>query len=126
PAAGACPALARFAKACREAVDPGRLHQLALSLGLSVTSLSRFGVGWSAGHAAWTFPMVDHTGTVLGMRLRLPDGRKLSVRGGKEGLFLPRDFAAQSPVLIAEGPTDAAALLDLGFPAALGRPSCTA
>ena len=40
--------LARLARDYREAVDPGRLHQLAVSLGLSVTSLCQLGVGWSA------------------------------------------------------------------------------
>jgi DNA primase len=69
--------------------------------------------------------MYDEEGRVPGIRLRYPDGRKLSVKGGKEGLFLPRDFVPQSPVLIAEGPTDAAALLDLGIPSVVGRPSCT-
>jgi hypothetical protein len=68
---------------------------------------------------------------VLGVRLRLSGGRKLSVKGGKEGLFVPGPHPNPLPkgegtglLLIAEGPTDTAALLDLGF-SAVGRPSCT-
>jgi phage/plasmid primase-like uncharacterized protein len=75
--------------------------------------------------------MSNTVGDVLGIRLRLADGRKLSVKGGKEGLFLPGPHPAPLPegegtgaLLIAEGPTDTAALLDLGF-SAVGRPSCT-
>jgi len=61
---------------------------------------------------------------VRGIRLRHLDGRKLSVRGGREGLFVPRDLATSERLLVCEGATDAAALLDLGL-TAIGRPSCT-
>jgi hypothetical protein len=105
------------------AVDASRLTALAHSLGLSAASLLRLGVGWSVGHGAWTFPMSDSAGRVVGIRLRLPDGRKLSIRGGREGLFIPSDLAPDGPLLISEGPTDCTALLDLGFNA-FGRPSC--
>jgi DNA primase len=113
----------RFRRGC----DPKRLAGLARSLGLSVESLTAFRAGWSGGHLAWTFPMSDPaTGRVVGIRLRLPSGKKLSVKGGREGLFLPDPLDLYAGrLLIAEGPTDAAALLDMGFPAAVGRPSCT-
>jgi hypothetical protein len=114
-----------FAKLAAEycaAVQPQALARLAASLGLSVESLGRLGVGWASGHRAWTFPMIDAAGKVLGIRLRRPDGRKLSIKGGKEGLFIPGALDG-GRLLIAEGPTDAAALLDLGF-SAVGRPSC--
>ena len=65
--------------------------------------------------------MTDAAGDVLGIRLRLPGGRKLSIKGGKEGLFLPEGIDADGPLLVCEGPTDTAALLDLGF-SAVGRP----
>jgi phage/plasmid primase-like uncharacterized protein len=109
----------------RAAVRPEALARLAVSLGLSVESLRRLGVGWSGKHRAWSFAMTDAGGAVLGIRLRRPDGRKLAVRGGKEGLFVPEGFdVAGGRLLITEGPTDTAALLDLGFPA-VGRPSCS-
>ncbi len=123
---GGGPDLARLAQDYQEAVDPGRLHQFAASLGLSVTSLCQLGVGWSAQHRAWSFPMMDPDGDVLGIRLRRPDGFKFAVTGGREGLFLPAaDSDESSPLYVCEGPTDAAALLDMGFRNVAGRPSCT-
>ncbi|MCY2929852.1 MAG: hypothetical protein NTV86_10235 [Planctomycetota bacterium] len=68
--------------------------------------------------------MSDDSGKVLGIRLRFPDGRKLAVPGGREGLFIPQGLAYSGPLLVAEGPTDTAALLDLGYEA-IGRPCCT-
>ena len=112
----------------RAAVRAEALDKLAATLGVSAESLRRLGIGWSAKHRAWAFPMQDVAGNVLGIRLRLPSGRKLSVHGGREGLFLPTLTTDHWPpttmLLIAEGPTDTAALLDLGF-LAVGRPSCT-
>ena len=67
--------------------------------------------------------MSNANGKVLGIRLRRPNGFKFAVTGSKAGLFLPTDLAGHD-LLIAEGPTDTAALLDLGF-SAVGRPSCT-
>lgn len=119
------PDLERLAAQYRDDLDPGRLYQLAASLGLSVPSLCHLGIGWSTDHRAWSFPMSDVHGNVLGIRLRRPDGVKFAVRGGKEGLFLPSTVGDESsPLLICEGPTDAAALLDLGFRNVVGRPSC--
>ncbi|HBI47066.1 MAG TPA: hypothetical protein DDY78_30065 [Planctomycetales bacterium] len=116
----------RLADEFQQAVDPGRLHQLAVSLGLSVASLCQLGVGWSADHRAWSFPMTDAGGAVLGVRLRRPNGVKFAVKGGREGLFLPATAGEKlSPLYICEGPTDTAALLQIGFSNVAGRPSCT-
>lgn len=117
------------------------LLELSDELGVSPESLTRLGVGWAQQHRAWSFPMRDARGLVRGIRLRGPSGAKWSVKGGREGLFLPSGLAdvdgldimdmlditseGVSPrLLVCEGPTDCAALLDLGF-AAVGRPSCT-
>lgn len=116
-----------FAKLAAEFIatsQPGDLMRLASRLDLSVASLRRLGVGWSASRRAWTFPMRDADGRIRGIRLRLCDGRKLSVKGGREGLFIPTDLDLSGRLLVCEGPTDAAAMLDLGL-AAVGRPSCT-
>jgi DNA primase len=70
--------------------------------------------------------MTDAAGRMLGIRLRSPDGTKFAVKGGKEGLFIPANVGGDpDPQLICEGPTDAAALLDMGFRNVVGRPSCT-
>lgn len=122
PAAGDALDFAALAADCAAAVPQGGIELLARGLGVSAESLRRLGVGWD-GHA-WTFPMRDATGRVCGIRRRLPDGRKLSVRGGREGLFVPADLPDGGLLFVAEGPTDCAALLTLGF-ACVGRPSCT-
>jgi hypothetical protein len=97
---------------------------LARGLGVSVVNLRRLRIGWSTRHGAWSFPMTGAAGRVLGIRLRKQNGRKFAVSGGREGLFLPADLDTRGRILICEGPTDTAALLDLDF-AAVGRPSCT-
>ena len=123
-------AIAKLAGDCQAAIGRGapisdlrRLADLAESLGLSISSLRALGIGWSKAHKAWTFPMQNAKGRITGIRLRHPSGKKLSVRGGKEGLFLP-DAKPGGRLLICEGPTDVAALFDLRL-YAVGRPSCS-
>lgn len=113
-----------LAARCAAAVNSDRLQRLADELVLSVASLHRLDIGWSADHRAWTFPMTDAGGRVLGIRLRRANGFKFAVRGGHDGLFIPSDLTSNGPLLICEGPTDTTALIDLGFNA-VGRASCT-
>jgi hypothetical protein len=69
--------------------------------------------------------MTDVGGRVLGIRLRLENGRKFAVTGGREGLFIPTGLPdSPTTLFVAEGATDCAALLDLGL-SAVGRSSCT-
>lgn len=84
------------------------------------------GVGWARQYDAWSFPMRDVNGAVRGIRLRRPNGFKFAVVGSKEGLFLPElpEESTDPLLLISEGATDAAALLDFGFRGVVGRPSC--
>lgn len=123
-----------LAELYRASLDPGRLEGFAQALGVSVESLDRLHVGWSAEHQAWSFPMTDVRDTVLGIRLRRPGGSKFAVKGSREGLFVPnsdvrdgqgRSRKGSSQLLIVEGPTDTAALLEMGFEDVVGRPSCT-
>lgn len=115
--------LARY----RAATVPGELRQLADRLGVSVVSLQRLGCCWAPDKRAWAFAMRDPAGEVVGIRLRSDDGRKWAVKGSHQGLFTPDDGTLPDlaeRIFIVEGPTDAAALLDLGF-VVVGRPSCT-
>jgi DNA primase len=98
-----------------------KLNGLASSLGVSTASLNRLNVGWDG--KAYTFPMSNDFGKIIGIQRRFPNGRKVSVKHSKTGLFIPSDLPAESTLLICEGPTDTAAALDLGY-AAFGRPSC--
>ncbi len=95
----------------------------AKMLGVSVRSLERLQMGWNG--KGYTFPMRDGRERVIGIRVRGNKG-KWSVPGSHNGLFWPEGVyrGNDSPLMICEGPTDCAALLDLGF-AAIGRPSCT-
>lgn len=118
------------------AVDKFRLSELSASLG--VRSLKCFEIGYSHERRAWTFPMRDGKRRIIGFRTRGADGEKRCVTGSRNGLFIPigldlvkgydlpfdtGDRVELPPVLLLpEGPTDAAAALDLGF-RAIGRPS---
>jgi len=99
-----------------------QVADLARSLGVSSHSLRRLGVGWNGW--AWSFPMRDSAGVVVGIRLRKRNGEKLAVRGGLEGLFIPSGLDPAAPLFIVEGPTDCAAVLDCGL-SAIGRPCCS-
>lgn len=119
------PDLAGLARRYADAIKPDDIKQFAAELGLTTDSLCRLQVGWAREYSSYSFPMSDAAGRIVGIRLRRPRGSKWAVWGGHEGLFLPTGDAASSErLLITEGPTDCAALLDLQF-SAVGRPSCT-
>lgn len=127
--------LQQLAANCRTAATDTAVARLAIRLGLTPTALRRLGIGWASTAfletfgtgcvepGAWTFPMVDATNRVVGIRLRGLSGYKFAVRGSAQGIFVPTQLSSRSPLLLAEGPTDTAALLDLGFDA-VGRPNC--
>ena len=96
---------------------------LAESLGVEYGSLSTLGAAWAPEHDAWAFPMSDGSGKIVGIRLRNSEGRKWAVTGSKQGLFVPAISPMGKLAVIAEGPTDTAALLSIGM-FAIGRPSC--
>lgn len=118
----------------RASVALSELERLSHELGVSVESLQRLGVGWCGW--GWTFPMTDISRSLRGIRVRKRNGIKLAVTGSRDGLFIPdpqddldtldaldTSPGGVPPLLICEGPTDTAALLDLGFDV-VGRPSC--
>jgi hypothetical protein len=111
--------LRRFGRDTRTA----EVERLATTLGVSQESLLRLGIVWAAPHRAWAFPMCDALRVTTGIRLRAENGQKWAVRGSRNGLFWPDALAGSGPLLLGEGPTDVAALLDLGYDA-IGRPSC--
>lgn len=115
---------AAMAGGCSLSLGDDHRESLAAHLGVSADSLVRLCVGWSGQNDAFTFPMRDAGNNFVGIRLRGRDGRKWSVKGGREGLFVPHDLGGVDQLLVCEGPTDTAALMDLGF-TAVGRPSCT-
>jgi hypothetical protein len=67
--------------------------------------------------------MFNGYGNMVGIRLRAQSGKKFSVTGSHQGLFIPKDGWDQM-LMLTEGPTDCAAAIDLGY-WAIGRPSCS-
>jgi len=112
------------AEACDPAGLKPRYHVLGLQLGLSDNSLERLLVGWLPQYSAWTFPMWDGHGRMIGIRLRGLNGDKWCVPGSFNGIFHPLNVANDEDTLLAigEGPTENAALLDLDFDA-IARPN---
>ena len=114
------------------AVGPHHLDILSRKLGVSVESLRRMEIGWIDQQVngrqtrAWAFPMRHGRGKMCGLRLRSDGGSKWTYPGSRTGIFIPRDLPAGGRRLaVVEGPTDCAAAMDLGIPAAIARPSCT-
>jgi len=97
------------------------IDRLAEELGVSIRSLERLEAGWNGNI---TFPMRDGRERIIGIRVQGTKG-KWCVTGSRQGLFWPEGVYSGSdyPLVIAEGPTDVAALLTMGFDS-IGRPSC--
>jgi hypothetical protein len=103
--------------------DALQLH--ADSLGLSPVSLSAIGIGYHNKWECWTFPMYNDLLQCVGIRCRDVDGKKWAIPGSSDGVFcnvIPVKVW-RDEVFICEGPTDTAAMWDIGL-FAIGRPSC--
>jgi hypothetical protein len=117
-------------KAMLEHNDEIELSLLAISLGVSVQSLKLLGAAWAYYCGAWAFPMRDSRYRMVGMRYRDDTGKKWAMKGSREGLFYsigaihPNGIGAEGPLVVCEGPTDTAAIMDCRF-TAVGRPSCS-
>lgn len=103
---------------------PDVVRSFAAQLGLPALALQVMNALVMPGGRGLVFPMRDHMGNITGYRLRYSDGRKVSVRGSREGLFIPmiRSHAINT-LFVAEGPTDTAAAVGLGLDV-VGRASC--
>ena len=114
---------AAYHAALRRHWDWRLLDGLAMSLGVSMEALELLEPAFDEMHKAFAFPMRNHDGRIVGLRLRNHGGRKWAVRGSREGLFYPAAMAACQELVVCEGPTDCAAARMLGLDA-VGRPSC--
>ena len=109
----------------RQSLGANGLVALTRDLGVTEESLKKLGIGWSETKGAFSFPMLRKGNRVLGIRFRCMNGKKFAAKGSKQGLFIPKTYVQNKGVVICEGPTDTAAMIDLGFNA-IGRPSCNA
>ncbi len=112
------------AEAFQQALYPSSLEKYANELGVSRESLRRLGMGFN-NPDSYTFPMRWADGYVCGIRARKFTGttrEKVTMHGGKPGLFLPDGVRPGPDILICEGESDTAAALTLGLDA-IGVPS---
>ncbi len=117
---------ARLARMAQFKMSAGRRAELARELGVSAAALLQLNVGWLPERQAFTWPMFDARGRVVGIHLRRIDGRKLAVSGSRLGLFGVAGLPEQlHRLVVVEGASDTAAALTLRL-TAVGRPSCTA
>tara|TARA_R100000655_G_scaffold9263_1_gene23226 strand:+ start:8629 stop:9429 length:801 start_codon:yes stop_codon:yes gene_type:complete len=107
----------------RRQMDKDVLESLSDDLGISSKSLDQMRVGFSKTNHAYAFPMLRSGNRFLGIRFRAKNGSKFAAKGSKQGLFVPSSFTLSRGILICEGPTDTAAMLDIDFNA-IGRASC--
>ena len=103
------------------AVNESMLYSWATDLGVCGSALDQLWVGWDG--EATTFPMFNAAVEIVGIRRRFGNGKKLSVKGGREGIFGVQALRP-GPLWIAEGASDTAYLLSIGLNA-IGLPSCT-
>ncbi len=112
---------AELARNFTSSCSAARRDHLATTLCVSAASLARLGLGWD--ERAYTFPMEDGLGRVRGIRRRFPNGKQCCVTGSKVGIFVPTGLGRTNLLLVCEGASDTAAMLDLGFKA-IGRADC--
>lgn len=108
----------------RRVITDGMVGAFAKALRILPTGLRALGIGWSQKSEAFAFPMYNDVEQIVGIRLRNAAGRKWSVRGGREGIFMEPCGMFASDLFVVEGPTDTAAMIGLGLHV-IGRPSCT-
>lgn len=107
----------------RARVDGAMLSLLARLLRVNRSGLSQMGIGWDGKRDAAAFPMLNDLGEVIGIRLRLANGKKFAVRGSHNGLFCGA-LRPTGSLVVVEGATDTAAMLGMQIPC-VGRPSCS-
>lgn len=96
----------------------GAVDRLADLLGVAADALRELATGWAG--RAWSWPMRDALGRVVGMRYRgVPRHEQRTARwcerGSRLGVVGP--VPADGPIVVCEGESDAAAARTLGVPA---------
>jgi len=137
----------------RRQISRASLERLAADWHVSPAALEALGIGFD--RYAYTFPMSNAAGQVIGLHLRPTKGGKTNAPGSRLGIFLPTSSLQSKPLsslsssrqvardtvdgssvmrcgvtaanlqLVAEGVSDSAAALTLGF-AAMGTPGAGA
>lgn len=129
------PRMSDMAREFERALRPEALYALAADLGVSSDSLIRLGIGWAENYVdehgelievqAFSFPMRTTGNLIAGIRFRNERAQKWAAKGSINALFIPKKIATTGPLYVVEGPTECAAMMDMGF-AVIGRPGNTA
>jgi hypothetical protein len=109
-------------KYCGKVFHGSHLNILAKNISVTTKSLELLGCVKYFDLDTWAFPMKDQFGNIIGARVRKIDGKKWSIPGSRNGLFIP-STTPEKTLLICEGPTDTAAALTIGM-YAVGRFNC--
>jgi len=109
------------AKEYAQKISARTIRKLASEWSVSPESLRALGVGFAT--YAYTFPLYDPDGRVVGIRYRpVKDvSKKHFAKDSVQGLFIPDGVTPANVQLGCEGESDTAAALTLGV-AAIGRP----
>ncbi len=117
---------AKLAQQCFQQRNLRFLRELARQLGVSFEALSALMVGRD--NSASTWPEHDGKGRICNVQRRYLSGKKISAKGGKRGLYLPKGWRErvelQNMLLVAEGGSDTAALWSIGLPV-IGKPAAS-
>ena len=106
-------------EAFRQELRPESRDRLAHQLGVTAASLEALDIGFA--RYAYTFPMRDADGQLIGFALQAyADGTKSVIESSRNGLFVPRYVTPGNVQLVVEGLSDTAAAWTLGF-ASIGR-----
>ena len=113
----------KFSTTCRENIRHDSVLKLADEWAVSVESLYALEIGFDDQCQAYTFPMRNAQGQIVGVRRRFykDSHSKRCVKGSSLGIFVPDGVTRANFQTIVEGESDTAAALTLGF-AAIGRP----
>ncbi len=85
---------------------------------VSTEILHLLSCGWDG--EAFTFPTLSSESQVIGIQRRFSDGFKCMVDGSRVGLFIPVGAKWKVPLIICEGVSDTATMMDLGY-SSIGR-----
>ena len=106
--------------------DVNQNNDLALEWYVSKKTLYNYGYGYNPEEKCHIIPMVNENLCIIGIQKRYDNGRKISIKGSRLGLFMHKDWAVlpKDTMYITEGASDCICCADLGF-TTIGRPSAT-
>ena len=113
-----------LAAKCHAAMTDDGWRYLGDELGLGTEPLKAMQVGWDGSQSCHTFPMRNDAGDAVGIRTRHQDGKRSVSGSDGHGLFFVPSMLESQYLIVCEGPTDTAAIIDAGFKSVVGKPSC--